>query len=128
VNENDPAPIKKVLGDLHARQEEMRVRDAVEEFLAERCDLADEWTRAKPVWLAFKEFLDSENYMKSIWSNAKFGRRFTQLVGEKRKRNSNGVLYQVRLRPASDLCDQAQRVAEEDAANEPMTNGTKASA
>ena len=125
VDEKGPAPVGTVLQQLAERQEELRVKDAVEEFVAARCVPGDEWTPAHQVFDGFKEFLKAENYPAAYWSSAKFGRRFTALLGDDRKKSSNGTKYQMTVVPPSTIFDKVEELRRQMASNSPMTDDKK---
>ncbi|WP_248345409.1 DUF3854 domain-containing protein [Anaeromyxobacter paludicola] len=125
VDENGPAPVKSVLDQLAARQEEMRVKDAVEEFLAAKCELSEEWTTAHRVFDSFKEFLERDNHPKTFWTSARFGRRLTELLGQERKKTSNGVWYQVEIRGSTGMRENIDRFLAMRPANRPMPGEVK---
>ena len=109
IDENGPAPILEVLDDLRQRQEQTRVRDAAEEFLASRCTVGTTWTTAADVFTAFKQFLDDENYQRVLWTSQGFGRRLTSMLQPEQKKTSNGVWYQISANRRPNLTEQVEQ-------------------
>ncbi|HSN14009.1 MAG TPA: VapE domain-containing protein [Anaeromyxobacteraceae bacterium] len=99
VDENSRAPIESVLDTLNAHQEEMRVRDPVEEFVAECCVLGDEWSAGKYLHDEFNHFMRDDNRPMNSWTLSRFGRRLKSVLGPDGWKKSNGVKYRVTVRP-----------------------------
>jgi hypothetical protein len=122
IDHSGPTPLLPVLTVVKERQEQMRQKDAVEEFLAECCEVGGEWTGALTVYESFKTFLAGD-MRGDKWSSTRFGRRLKGLLGESGVKVSNGTKYNLSLaaRGASieqmDAAFEAMRGA---SANEPM--------
>src|SRR4051794_10874908 len=56
VNHLDPCPLLPVLKELRERQEELRAKDAVEEWLDNNCVVGIGWTKAQTL---YRYFLDA---------------------------------------------------------------------
>jgi hypothetical protein len=123
IDENGPSPVVRVLTAVKERQEALRPKDAVEEFVAECCNVGQGWTGALTVYNGFKTFLADE-MATSRWSSAKFGRRLKELLGEGTVKSSNGTKYNLALVARSAGIEQfgdAIEAAKVAAANEAMT-------
>lgn len=101
VDEHGDTPVKAVRELLQARQEDMRVKDAVEEFLATRCVVGGQvWTPAGELYEAFKSFLFDDRRTKEQWHSSLFGRRLKELLGPHLCKKSDGIKYCLTVRSA----------------------------
>jgi len=96
VDENAASPLvdnKVLMDELKRRQEGMRVKDAVEQWLDECCDIGgDNWTRSNE---CFSSFSNWQKYLgQPRWYVQSFGRRLGKLVKSK---VSNGTRYNLAL-------------------------------
>jgi hypothetical protein len=122
IDENGAAPILPVLRVVKERQEKMRQKDAVEEFLAECCEVGGEWTSAMSVYESFKAFMAGD-MRADRWSSSRFGRRVKALLGEDRVKVSNGTKYNLSLvlrGLAFEQVASAIEMMKTKSANEPM--------
>jgi hypothetical protein len=106
VDERAVAPVKEVMDVLKARQEEMRVKDAVEEFLASCCIVGGgTWTAGKDVFEAFKAFLEADRRTKEPWNSSRFGFRLKELLGPDLWKKSDGIKYGLGVRNSLMECN-----------------------
>jgi len=113
VDHTAQAPIVSVLDDLRALQEQLRVKDSVEEWLDESCAIGgDQFTAAIGLYANYVEFMDMQR-RKGILSMTGFGERMKETllatvggegVGWKK---SSSMVYRVTLKPGAT---QDQRV------------------
>lgn len=94
VGANDPCPLVPVLDEVKERQEALRPKDSVEEFIVECCEVGGEtWTSAREVFAAYTSFAKERN-VRGEFSSIRFGARLKELVEHKQ---SNGIKYRVKL-------------------------------
>jgi hypothetical protein len=100
VDECATSPIVEVLDEVRRRQEAMRAKDAVEEFLAEMCVVSTAWTCGRDAFAAFKTFLEDQNLPRQYWTSTKFGRRLKSLLGKDGWKQSDGIKYHLAIKSA----------------------------
>jgi predicted P-loop ATPase len=108
----DPAaesPIVAVLDELHKAQEDLRAKDAVEEWLDEHCELGKAWTKSGDLYDDYCEEAAKQR-RQTVGSNT-FGRRMTQLLTTRvggegtRWKVSNGRHFRAELSVSCSIAD-----------------------
>jgi hypothetical protein len=97
------APIKPVMEQLRVRQEAIRGKDMIEEWLDERCVSGAGWTSSHVLFDAY--CAEGAKQRRQLVGIARFGRRMKELVEARVGgegigwKNSNGKRYAVRVLP-----------------------------
>jgi hypothetical protein len=107
-------PLLPVLDDLRILQEDLRAKDAVEEWLEERCNIGQKFTDATCLYQDYREFQEMQR--RSVMTLKKWGERLKAwlepVVGGEGKgwKKSSVVLYCVSLKSDDEVAIERERL------------------